>query len=49
MARFRNVSSGAVVDVREDKELGSEWEPITETTEKKPAARRSPAKKSDEK
>jgi len=39
MARFRNVNSGAVVSVREDKVLGTEWEPAD-----KPAPKRTTKK-----
>jgi hypothetical protein len=28
VARYKNVNSGAIVSVREDKVLGSEWEPF---------------------
>jgi hypothetical protein len=37
MARYKHVTSGAVVDVRDDKVLGSEWEPVTD---EKPAQKR---------
>lgn len=44
--RYRHVTSGAVVSVRDDKAMGSEWEPVK--PEKKPVPRKAPAK-SDEK
>ena len=31
MAKYRNISTGAVVDVRDDKVLGSEWEAVKAT------------------
>ena len=48
MARFKHVTTGAVVDVRDDKPMGAEWEPVKDQTPvpaKKAAAK--PAAKSD--
>ena len=36
--RYRNVNSGAVVDVRDDKAMDAEWESVSE--EKKAPAKR---------
>ena len=49
-ARYRHVTSGAVVTVRDDKAMGSEWE--AESDEKpaqKRTAKKAAAKSSDEK
>lgn len=43
--RYRNVNTGAVVSVRDDKVLGSEWEPA----EKKQAPAKVPAKPASKK
>lgn len=48
VARFKHVTSGAVVDVRDDKVMGSEWVPVDaastppakKTAERKPAAKK---------
>jgi len=41
VARYRNVNTGALVQVRDDKVLGPEWEPA----DKKPATPKVPAKR----
>jgi hypothetical protein len=41
-ARYRHVTTGALVEVRDDKVLGSEWEPA----DKKQAPAKAPAKQS---
>ena len=43
MARYTHKVSGARVDVRDDKVMDASWE-----AEKKPAAKKAPAKKSDD-
>jgi hypothetical protein len=48
VARFKHVTTGAVVDVRDGKVMGSEWEtvnaastpPAKKTAERKPAAKK---------
>lgn len=37
MARLTNVHTGAVVQVRDDKVMGSEWEPVKVEQKKAPA------------
>lgn len=46
MAKYRNVNTGAVVEVRDDKAMDSEWEA---QESKKPAPKKSSAKSSDDK
>jgi hypothetical protein len=43
MARYRNVNSGALVDVRDDKVMDAEWEAQAE----KPAPKKAAAKSAD--
>ena len=43
--RYRNVNTGAVVDVRDDKRMDAEWEQVQEK-EKAPAKRASSSKSS---
>ena len=44
-ARYKHVTSGALVSVRDDKVLGSEWEPVKESAPvKKAAANKSTSK-----
>lgn len=39
MARYRNINSGAVVDVRDDKVMDAEWEAQSKSAPKKSAAK----------
>ena len=39
MTRYRHIVSGARVSVRDDKALGSEWEPVEDGEKKSPAKR----------
>jgi len=38
LVRLRNTTTGAVVQVREGKSLGSEWEPVELETKEQPKA-----------
>lgn len=40
MARYTNTTTGVVVDVRDDKDMGSEWEPETKGKAAKPATKK---------
>ncbi len=41
MARYTNTTTGVVVEVRDDKEMGSDWEPETKRkAASKPAAKK---------
>jgi hypothetical protein len=44
MARYRNVNSGAIVDVRDDKAMDAEWEAQAEKPAPKKAAGKSDSK-----
>lgn len=48
MARYRNVNSGAVVSVREDKVLGTEWEPAEKPAPAKRTTKKADAKSADD-
>ena len=44
MARLRNIHSGAIVSVAEEKvaRLGAEWEPVSDSAPPKPAPKPAP-------
>ena len=50
MPRYRHKAGGSVIEVREGKAMDpTQWESIKSPTPQKPPARKSPAKKPDEK